>query len=113
MNDLAIDLSLPEPVGRGKVGAERRDAKDDAVEAWCARSLKIKPTLDFDPEARGWCYILEEHGLPKGDFDGTDKLITKCRKNSRLPIDFCRDEGGFAHSRTLMNVIPRCGRRTT
>ena len=36
--------------------------------------------------------ILEEHGLSKGDFDNCKKLITACRKNGRLPLDFCGDD---------------------
>jgi hypothetical protein len=35
---------------------------------------------------------MEEHGLSKGDFDDAEKLITTCRKNGRLPLDFCGED---------------------
>jgi hypothetical protein len=41
---------------------------------------------------RGFCYLLEEHGLPKGDFDKAEKLITACRKNGLLTIDFTAED---------------------
>jgi hypothetical protein len=42
--------------------------------------------------SRGWCYILEEHGLLKGDFDKAQKLITAGRKNGALPLDICVED---------------------
>jgi hypothetical protein len=104
-----IDLSPPERVGRGRVSSERRAEYDASVEAWCQRLLEIKPRLDFDPGARGWCYILEEHGLSKGDFDDCEKLITACRKNGRLPLDFCGDDDAardFIHVEDLNDPDP-------
>jgi hypothetical protein len=50
-----LDLSLPEPVGRGRVSPERQAAYDARVEAWCQRLLDLKPRIDFDPGSRGWC----------------------------------------------------------
>jgi hypothetical protein len=88
----ALNLSLPKPVGRGRVSPERRARYEAEVKDWCRRLLEIKPRIDFDPGARGWCYIMEEYGLSKGDFDNAEKLITKCRKNGRLPLDFCGDD---------------------
>jgi hypothetical protein len=38
--------------------------------------------------SRGWCYLLEGHGISKGDFDKAQKLINDCRKLGFLPIDF-------------------------
>jgi hypothetical protein len=104
-----IDLSMPEPIGRGRVSPERRAKHDALVKDWCRRLLEIKPRLDFDPGARGWCYILEEHGLSKGDFDYAEKLITECRKNGRLPLDFCGDDDGsrdFIHVEHLDDPDP-------
>ena len=66
------------------------DAKyQEDLEAFCAAILQIASTLDFKVSARGWCYILEEHGLGKGDFDAGEKLINDCRKDGNLPIDIC------------------------
>ena len=42
--------------------------------------------------SRGWCYILEEHGLRKNDFDSAQKLINSCRKTGDLPLDICADD---------------------
>ena len=65
---------------------------NSAVEAWCQRLLEFKPRVDFDPGARGWCYLLEAHGLSKGDFDRAERLISECRKNGLLPLDFTTDD---------------------
>jgi hypothetical protein len=48
--------------------------------------------MDFEVGSRGWCYILEPHGLAKGDFDAAQDLITKCRKSGELPLDICAED---------------------
>ena len=48
--------------------------------------------MDFAVGSRGWCYILEPHGLHKGDFDAAQKLITDCRKSGDLPLDICAED---------------------
>src|SRR6516164_8143410 len=109
MTTTALDLSLPTPMGRGRHSPERVARYEAEVKAWCQRLLEIKPRLDFDPGARGWCYIMEEHGLSKGDFDNAEKLITKCRKNGNLPLDFCGDDDGardFTNIEQLNNPDP-------
>jgi hypothetical protein len=42
--------------------------------------------------ARGWCYILEEHGLAKGDFDKAEAVINDARKSGELPINICAED---------------------
>jgi hypothetical protein len=42
--------------------------------------------------SRGWCYLMEEHGLKKGDFDEAQRLINDCRKSGRLPLDICCED---------------------
>jgi hypothetical protein len=37
-------------------------------------------------------YILEQHGLTKGDFDAAQTLITDCRKTGDLPLDICAED---------------------
>jgi len=109
MTTTALDLSLPTPMGRGRHSPERVARYEAEVKAWCQRLLEIKPRLDFDPGARGWCYLMEEHGLSKGDFDNAEKLITKCRKNGNLPLDFCGDDDGardFTNIEQLNNPDP-------
>ena len=55
-------------------------------------SWKSTRTLDFAVSARGWCYILEEHGLAKGDFDKAEAVINDARKAGLLPIDICAED---------------------
>jgi hypothetical protein len=52
--------------------------------------------LDFTASSRGWCYILEEHGLLKSEFDRAQTLVNDCRKDGLLPLDFCAEDGGRA-----------------
>ena len=40
--------------------------------AFCAAILEIRSRLGLG-QSRGWCYILEEHGLGKGDFDAAER----------------------------------------
>jgi hypothetical protein len=47
---------------------------------------------NFDVSSRGWCYLLEEFGLSKGDFDTAQKLINDCRKDGHLPLDVCCED---------------------
>jgi hypothetical protein len=37
-------------------------------------------------------YILENHGLGKGDFTAAQKLITDCRKSGALPLEICDED---------------------
>jgi hypothetical protein len=48
--------------------------------------------MDFAVGSRGWCYILEKHGLRKGEFDAAEKLITSCRKSGDLALDICAED---------------------
>jgi hypothetical protein len=76
-----------------------RPSKDAAavfakeVDAFCALIRQINSTLDFKISSRGWCYILEEHGLTKGEFDAAQDLINDCRRNGALPLDICAEDG--------------------
>ena len=42
--------------------------------------------------ARGWCYLLEEYGLLKGDFERAQNLIVECRKRGRLPLNIVAED---------------------
>ena len=61
---------------------------DRDLAEFCAALKQIDSTLEFKVSSRGWCYVLEEYGLNKGDFDAAQNLINDCRKDGRLPIDF-------------------------
>ena len=63
------------------------------IEEFCRATLEINSTLDLRVSSRGWCYILEEHGLGKGDFDRAQRTINDCRKSGLLPLNICADDG--------------------
>jgi hypothetical protein len=60
--------------------------------AFCALIRQIEGTLDFKVSSRGWCYILEEHGLTKGDFNVAQDVINVARKSGLLPFDICAED---------------------
>jgi hypothetical protein len=78
--------------GRGRQSAAAEAAYRSQVEEFCARILQIRSSMDFEVGSRGWCYILEQHGLDKGDFGAAQKLITECRKSGDLPLDICAED---------------------
>jgi hypothetical protein len=52
----------------------------------------LRPYASNPVCVRGWCYILEEYGLRKGDFPAAEALITQLRKTGDLPLDICADD---------------------
>jgi hypothetical protein len=76
--------------GRQSKAAEER--YEEELATFCGAILQIQSSLDFQVSSRGWCYILEEHGLLKGDFDGAQKLFVECRKQGLLPLNFVADD---------------------
>lgn len=82
-----LDLAMPKR-GRGRP----TPLHEAQIAAWCKAILKINSSLDFEVSSRGWCYLLEEHGLEKTDFKSAEKLINQCRKDGRLPIDICCED---------------------
>jgi hypothetical protein len=77
---------------RGRVTPEINAQYRQDLDRFCALIRRIRSTMDFDVGTRGWCYILERHGLLKGDFDDAEKLITLCRKTGDLPLDICAED---------------------
>ena len=74
---------------RGKQSAKAKQAYQAEVRQFCDDLLQIDSSLDFAVSSRGWCYLLEEYGLTKGEFATAEKLINDCRKSSMLPVDIC------------------------
>jgi hypothetical protein len=74
---------------RGRQSASATERYERELKAFCRRL-----GLDFKVGARGWAYILEEHGLTKGDFDAAERLIGECRKKGYLPVDFTAEDEG-------------------
>ncbi len=85
-------LSLPRRL-RGRLSAAAEAQYQERRRAFCAAILEIRARLDFAISARGWCYLLEEYGLNKGDFDAAEALINDCRKTGELPLDIAAEDG--------------------
>ena len=85
---------------RGRQSPKAEAKYREQLAAFCALIQQIKSTMDFAVGSRGWCYILERHGLRKGDFDTAEQLITACRKSGDLPLDICAEDA----SREAVNL---------
>ena len=72
---------------KGKQSAIAQIAYDVEMVAFFEAIKKIDATLPFKVSSRGWCYILEDHGLTKGNFKSAEDLINAGRKTGLLPID--------------------------
>src|ERR1700730_13052680 len=90
-DDEASPILLPRR-SKGRQSQEKADRYDADVERCCRQIIQINSTLHFKVRSRVWCYILEEHGLEKGDFDVAQRLITDCRKSGDLPLDICAED---------------------
>jgi hypothetical protein len=77
---------------RGRQTPESIARYDADLAAFCEWILQINSSLDFKVGSRGWCYILEPHGLMKGDFDEAQRLINDCRCSGALPLDICAED---------------------
>ena len=96
MSELNSSSSLLPKRPRGRPTALALIQYQEQVDRFCRLILEIRSTMDFKVGARGWCYILERHGLRKGDFDEAEKQINKCRKSGDLPIDICAEDDSRA-----------------
>jgi hypothetical protein len=77
---------------RGRQSVQAQADYELQIAQFSALIRQIASTMDFKVGSRGWCYILEKHGLRKGDFDDGEKLITACRKSGALPLDICAED---------------------
>jgi hypothetical protein len=78
---------------RGRLNGAAEAAYQADLQEFCARILEIKARLDFEVGTRGWCYLLEgEHIITKGEFAAAERLITCCRKDGSLPVNFCAED---------------------
>lgn len=85
------ELQLPKRKP-GRQSAEAEANYQAQVTEFCALIKQIASTLDFKVGSRGFCYLLEPHGLRKGDFDKAQLAITHCRKSGDLPLDICAED---------------------
>ena len=93
---------------RGRQSAADAVRYERELDAFCDELLQIQSSLDFRVSSRGWCYLLEDSGLLKGDFDKAQKLINECRKTGRLPLDICAEDSAreFGGLETIDPVGP-------
>lgn len=100
-------IRLPRrPRGRMSAAGTARYQAERA--AFCKAIIEIDRSLDFKIGARGWCYILEEYGLAKGDFDTAQNLISECRKTGELPLNIVAEDDAreFANLEMLSETTP-------
>src|SRR6516225_4663922 len=93
---------------RGRQSAAAQDAYEAQVKEFCRLIEEIRASLDFEVSARGWCYILEEHGATKADFPTIERLFVACRKSGDLPVNVCADDEARAaeHVEALDDETP-------
>jgi hypothetical protein len=84
-------IALPQR-SRGRQSVEAQAEYRAQIARFCELMREIHSTMDFAVGSRGWCYILERHGLRKGDFDAAQRLINDCRKSGDLPLDICAED---------------------
>jgi hypothetical protein len=101
-------IALPR-LPRGRPSGTARTAYGAELREFCDLILEINSRLDFQVSSRGWCYILEEHGLGKGDFDSAQELIGECRRQRLLPMDIVAEDGAraFDHLEDLDDDDPK------
>lgn len=96
---ISVSLAMPRRPARGRPSVADQAIYETRLDHWCAGIIAMSEQRaaqpdDFAVSSRGWCYLLEEHGLFKDDFDTAQELINACRKNGRLPLDICADVEG-------------------
>ena len=86
------DDSLLPKRRRGRQSDDAAIEYEEQVAHFCRLIRQIKSEMDFAVGSRGWCYILERHGLRKGEFGAAERLIGDCRKSGALPLDICAED---------------------
>ncbi len=76
----------------GRRSADEKTQYHEQLEEFRQKILELRPALDFAPSSRGWCYILEEHGLTKGEFNKAQDLINDFRKSGDLPVEIASED---------------------
>lgn len=64
---------------------------EEELGRFCEDLQDFHSSLDFSPSIRGWCYLLEEHGLTKGQFGRAQDMINDMRKRGWLAMDICAE----------------------
>jgi hypothetical protein len=88
MKTMITDIKLPEKK-KGRKSKEDREIYDSQLKAFADGLIKLSEEMEDKVSSRGWAYLMEDFRLiNKSEFDYVQKLITVCRKNGMLPINF-------------------------
>lgn len=89
----AVQVTLPRR-GKGNQSFASIARYEQEMRDFAAAISQIASQLQLSrkPGVRGWCYILEEHGLTKDEFPLIARRITRLRKSGLLPIDICGED---------------------
>ena len=82
-----------------KPGGQKKGAEEKYINQlqMLAEDMKeAQREIDFSMSARGWCYIMEQFGLEKGDFETGQLWINQCRLYGLLEPGFILEEEGHA-----------------
>ncbi len=88
---LDIEIVIPKRPAHRPTEAQNLEY-EKRLQAFVDGLVAIQAVAQDKASARGWCYVLEEYGLRKGDFDAAEELINDCRKAGLLPLGFTADE---------------------
>lgn len=87
---MAIKLPLKRPPG-----GQRREWLHlymESLEVFADSMIEMQEGLDFHMSARGWCYVLEQYGLDKGDFNWAQEEIQNARLHGYLKPRFILED---------------------
>ncbi len=78
-----------------KPGGQKRGAKEEYIDSLQVFAEDLQETqrgIDFQMSARGWCYIMEQFGLKKSDFERGQIWINECRYYGFLEPGFILED---------------------
>jgi hypothetical protein len=85
-------LSVVPKRPKGRPHPAQEEEYQQWLRDWANGILRLHARIDFKVSSRGWCYLLEEYGLSKGEFDVAEEKINECRKAGFLPLDICAED---------------------
>ncbi len=90
-------IVLPGIYRGARPGTARAEERIQDLQRFAEELKVLAAKAPFRMSARGYCYLLEEHGLAKGDFDRAERLINLLRTGDdttppMLPVDFTADD---------------------
>jgi hypothetical protein len=90
--DTGKNHSLLPKRGRGRLTPAGEAQYQADLSAFVDLIVEIQSRMNFKVSSRGWCYILEDHGLLKSDFDSAERTINDCRRRGMLPCGFMAED---------------------